>query len=82
MIPDGKEIAYECENGHVNNHHKTHPAGHDKKAVCIECDALVTRTVIPLRQCNGCGNVWPYTGDAARPTCPNCRGKRTTRVGE
>lgn len=29
------------------------------------------------RQCNACGNVWPYTGDADRPTCPNCRGKDT-----
>jgi len=26
--------------------------------------------------CEDCGNVWPYTGDADRPTCPNCRGKR------
>lgn len=28
-------------------------------------------------QCNDCGNVWPYTGDGPRPTCPNCRGKNT-----
>lgn len=25
--------------------------------------------------CNDCGNVWPYTGSADRPTCPNCAGK-------
>jgi len=30
-----------------------------------------------VRTCNDCGNVWPYTGSADRPTCPNCRGKRT-----
>jgi len=30
-----------------------------------------------MYQCNDCGNVWGYTGDADRPTCSNCRGKRT-----
>jgi hypothetical protein len=81
-VPEGKEIGYECENGHVNDHHKTRPAGHTKNAVCIDCNALVTRTLIPLRQCADCANVWPYTGDADRPTCPNCAGKRTARVDE
>lgn len=33
-------------------------------------------------KCDDCGNVWPYTGDADRPTCPNCQGKRTEPVGE
>lgn len=31
-------------------------------------------------QCNDCENVWPYTGSADRPTCPNCKGKRTEPV--
>jgi len=32
------------------------------------------------RACEDCGNVWPYSGDADLPTCPNCKGKRTTAV--
>lgn len=35
-----------------------------------------------VRKCNGCENVWPYTGNADRPTCPNCAGKRTEPVGD
>jgi len=30
--------------------------------------------------CEDCGNVWPYTGNADRATCSNCRGKRTSPV--
>lgn len=30
--------------------------------------------------CEHCGNVWMYSGDADRITCPNCRGK--VRPGE
>ena len=37
------------------------------------------RSLVTLR-CNDCENVWPYTGDADRPTCPNCAGKRTEPV--
>ena len=32
------------------------------------------------RACEDCGNVWPYSGDADLPTCPNCKGKRTNAV--
>jgi hypothetical protein len=30
-----------------------------------------------MMACEDCGNVWAYTGDADRPSCSNCRGKRT-----
>lgn len=33
-----------------------------------------------MMQCNDCENVWPYTGDADRPTCPNCAGKAVKEV--
>jgi len=33
-------------------------------------------------RCNDCGNVWPYSGDADRVTCPNCRGKNTQPADE
>lgn len=32
--------------------------------------------------CDDCGNVWPYTGNADRPTCPNCKGKRAEPVDD
>lgn len=35
-----------------------------------------------LRKCKDCENVWSYTGDADRPTCPHCEGKRTVGVGD
>lgn len=82
MIPDGKRIAYECENGHVNDRHKSQPrsADRDFQAACVDCSARLTRTLIPLYECLDCGNVWPYTGDADRPTCSECRGKRVEPV--
>lgn len=81
MIAHGKEIAYECVNGHVNTEHDiNHAAEEGKKCVCLDCGALLTRTLVPLYQCKDCGNVWPYTGDADRPTCSDCRGKRTAPV--
>lgn len=33
-------------------------------------------------QCNDCGNVWPYTGNADRPTCPHCHGKNVERAND
>lgn len=85
MIPEGKEIAYECENGHVNADHASSRVSSDRgsgtsglKPTCIDCGAPLTRTLVPLRECIDCGNVWAYTGDADRPTCPGCRGKRTS----
>ena len=35
------------------------------------------------RECPDCGHTWVYSGDADRPTCPECKGKRTapTRDG-
>lgn len=82
MIPDGKQIAYECENGHINDSHKGLPQPADKgfQPACLDCGGRLRRTLIPLRECQDCDNVWPYTGDADRPTCPNCRGKRTEPV--
>lgn len=83
MIPDGKEIGYECRNGHVHEKHKAVPTGHDgHRAACIECGERLVRTLIPLLECQDCGNVWPYTGDADRPTCSDCRGKRTVRLSD
>ena len=26
--------------------------------------------------CDDCGHLWMYTGNADRPSCPNCKGKR------
>lgn len=84
MIPEGKEIAYECENGHVNAEHSSAPKSADKdfQAVCIDCGGRLTRTLVPLYECADCGNVWAYTGNADRPTCSNCRGKRVEPVAE
>jgi ribosomal protein S27AE len=33
-----------------------------------------------IYQCNDCENVWPYTGNAERPTCSNCGGKNVEGV--
>lgn len=84
MIPDGKEIAYECENGHINSEHKNKPksAGKGWQPACIDCGGRLTRTLVPLRQCKECGNVWPYSGDADRPTCSSCRSKRTVSLAD
>ena len=84
MIPEGKEIAYECVNGHINSKHKSKPKSADKgfQPACIDCGEALTRTLVPLRKCEGCGNVWAYSGDADRPTCPNCRGKRTISLAD
>lgn len=35
-----------------------------------------------LRKCNDCGNIWPYSGSADRPTCPNCDRKDTQPIEE
>ncbi|MCF2165425.1 hypothetical protein [Halobacterium salinarum] len=32
------------------------------------------------RECLDCENVWWYQGSADRPTCPECKGKRTQPV--
>lgn len=82
MIPSGKEVAYECANGHINARHKANPHGHEQIAACIDCGERLTRTLVPLRECQTCGNTWPYTGDADRPTCPNCHGKDNRPVAE
>lgn len=81
MIPEGKEIGYECENGHVKDKHKSIPTDMEGfRPACIECNGKLKRTLVPLRECQDCGNTWAYTGDADRPTCPDCRGKRTAPV--
>lgn len=41
--------------------------------ICEECDT-------DPYQCDDCGNRWMYGGNADRPTCPQCRGKRTEKV--
>lgn len=43
--------------------------------ICEVCDTD------PFK-CADCGNRWMYGGNADRPTCPNCRGKRTSLVAE
>lgn len=80
MILDGHQFKYECPNGHINEKHKSLPAGHERTPACVECDKPVYQVIIPLRECDNCGTVWPYTGDADRPTCPSCKGKRTEPV--
>lgn len=83
MIPESQAIGYECVNGHVYSTHKQQPDGHDgPKAVCRKCKATIRRTLIPLYQCADCDHLWPYTGDADRPTCPECKGKRTSPVDD
>lgn len=89
MIPESKRIGYECENGHINDEHDTTHVSADRGTgaqnimpACIECGGRLTRTLIPLLECNGCGNVWPYTGDADRPTCPECAGKNVDPMAE
>ena len=80
-IPEGKEIAYECENGHVHDDHDiNHAAEKGKKCVCKECGALLTKTLVPIYSCRGCGHTWSYTGDADRPSCPKCKGKAVAPV--
>jgi uncharacterized protein (DUF983 family) len=82
-IPQGREIAYECANDHVRlNHDIDHSADDGEKCVCEECGALLTRTLVPIRTCRACGHTWAYLGDADRPTCPGCKGKRTRPVAE
>jgi predicted Zn-ribbon and HTH transcriptional regulator len=81
-LPEGREIAYQCENAHVNTSHISQPAGHDMKAVCRECKSQLTRVLVPVRECQNCGNEWAYLGDSDRPTCPECKGKRTVPVAE
>lgn len=84
MIPESKEVTYECENGHVNTKHNSQPRSADLgfMPVCIDCSARLTRKIVPLFECEDCGNVWPYSGDADRPTCSDCRGKKTRPVSE
>jgi len=35
---------------------------------------------LTVRKCKDCDLVWGYGGSADRPTCPNCRGKRTVEI--
>lgn len=45
-IPD--ELRYHCENcGATNDTHKSRPAGHEQKAVCIDCGAAELIRVMP-----------------------------------
>lgn len=84
QTPNNKTVAYECENGHVNTKHKSQPrsSDHGFMPVCIDCSAPITRKIVPLYECEDCENTWAYTGDADRPTCSNCRGKRAHPVGD
>jgi len=89
MIPEGEEIGYECENGHINAEHASTKVSADRGSstnnlmpACPDCGGRLRRTLIPLWRCESCDNVWAYTGDADRPTCPDCAGKRTAPVGE
>lgn len=90
MIPEGKRVAYECTNGHVNERHTSKrvppmDGGTTTPGLmpaCLDCGADLERVLVPLRECQECGNVWAYTGDADRPTCTACRSKRTAFVGD
>ena len=82
-IPEHNEVGYECRNGHVNAKHGSTLDGDfrdGRRPACIECNARLTRKLIPLYECEDCGNTWAYTGDSDRPTCSSCRGKRTRPV--
>lgn len=35
-----------------------------------------------IRRCLDCDYVWGYSGNSDRPTCANCRGKRTVPIDE
>jgi hypothetical protein len=83
-VPEHMEVAYECRNGHVNTDHAItfdDSFRDGKRPACKDCSARLTRKLVPFRECENCGNIWAYTGDADRPTCPNCAGKKTTQVG-
>jgi len=83
MIPEGKEIGYECEQGHINSEKKIrHAAEKGKQMRCVDCGDLLTKTLIPLYHCNSCENTWAYSGDAERPTCPDCRGKNVKPIAK
>lgn len=85
MIPEGHKVAYECRNGHINTRHDSTLDGdfrNGKRPACSDCGARLTRKLVPLYECEECGNVWAYTGDADRPTCSTCRGKRVKPVAE
>lgn len=73
-------VTYICENGHEHDSHKAQPAGHNQKVVCRECKGDIIKRSVPIYECEDCDNRWGYTGDADRPTCSNCRGKRTRPV--
>lgn len=80
-LPEGQDIGYECENGHINaDHDIDHAAEDGKKCVCSDCGALLTKTVIPVYHCRDCGNTWAYAGDADRPTCSSCKSKAVAPV--
>ena len=71
------ETCYLLERGEkqVRETSKETPLDHMRRA---GHDPREPPEIVPeRRQCNSCGNVWWYTGDADRPTCPHCRGKDT-----
>jgi predicted RNA-binding Zn-ribbon protein involved in translation (DUF1610 family) len=43
---------------------------------------LVIEALGHERKCLDCNYEWHYGGTADRPTCPECKGKRTQRVDE
>jgi len=73
-------VTYICENGHENQKHKSQPDGHSQKPVCVDCGADIIERRVPMYDCADCGYRWFYKGDAASPTCPECKGKRTELV--
>lgn len=75
-------VSYICENGHERDSHVNQPDGHGAKPVCRKCKAPITKRAVPQYECESCGHVWYYTGDAERPTCPGCAGKKVTATAD
>lgn len=73
-----KETTYilECDETHVQDSSKETPLQHLKRTGHAPRERAGER-----RACLDCYNVWRYGGDADRPTCPECKGKRTEPAG-
>ena len=75
-------VTYVCENGHKHGKHKSQPSGHDSRPACMDCGGVIVNRKVPLYECDDCEYYWFYKGGADKPTCPNCKGKRTRKAND
>ena len=55
-----------------SEHVEVHVVERERGMLTI-CDVCLPEA----RECADCGHEWVYKGNSARPTCPECKGKRT-----